>query len=118
MFLVKAAFWLTIVLLLLPADPESGEPAPRVNMIEAAVAAGSAIRDISRLCERQPDACETGGHALKALGQKLRYGSELVQRYFNSDDAPEAEPASLSGSGLTSEEMQIPWRKPGPDTSA
>lgn len=118
MFVIRAAFWLTVVLVLLPGDPERGEPAPRVGMIEAVVAAGSAVRDISQLCQRQPDACQTGSNALHALGQKLRYGTELVQRYFGPKDPVEVEPANLSEPGLTPEELQIPWRNPGSDTAA
>ena len=38
MFLVRAAFWLAVVVLLLPGDPNSGANAPRVSAIEALMA--------------------------------------------------------------------------------
>ena len=44
MFLVRTAFWLSIVVLLIPADAETGEQAPRVSALEAL----SAARKIGR----------------------------------------------------------------------
>jgi len=118
MFLFKAAFWLTIVLLLLPADPQNGQPAPRVGLFEALAAAQSAVQDISQICQRQPEACQTGNNALHLLGDKLRYGTELVYKYLDRPAADtEAKPTDASSSGLTPDEIRIPWHKPTGDKS-
>lgn len=117
MFLIRAAFWLTVVLLLIPGDPNGGTPAPRVSALQALSAAQSAVRDISQLCDREPVACQTGSNALGVLGQKLRYGTELVTKYLErTPDKPN--PDNISDNGLTPQEIQIPWRKPGTDKSA
>jgi hypothetical protein len=39
MFLLRAAFWLSVVIMFIPADPQSDTPAPRVTMIETFLAA-------------------------------------------------------------------------------
>jgi Family of unknown function (DUF5330) len=117
MFLIRAAFWLTIVVLLIPGDSESQAPAPRVSILQALSAAELAVHDISRICEREPVACQTGSNALGVLGQKLRYGTELLTKYM--EKAPETDgPANVSNSGLRPEEIRIPWQKPAPDKSA
>src|SRR5690606_3506549 len=43
MFLIRAAFWFSVVVLLIPGDPNSGTEAPRVGAIDAIVAAQGAV---------------------------------------------------------------------------
>src|SRR3979411_1331499 len=59
-FLLRVAFWLTIVLALLPsggAQQSAEASATKVGPTEAVVAAGAAVSDMGSFCERQPDAC-------------------------------------------------------------
>ena len=78
-FLIKAAFWLTIVLILLPSgEKQSTSPAPEVGAADAVTAAGAAVADIRQFCSRQPEACTIGSQAAVALGQTAQTGAQML----------------------------------------
>jgi Family of unknown function (DUF5330) len=68
-FLLRMAFWLGLVLVLLPRDktPES-EKLPQISVSEAVQAATAAVNDMSQFCKRQPAACQVGGEAATVIG--------------------------------------------------
>ena len=70
-FLLRMAFWLGLVLVLLPTDktPES-EKLPQIGTTEAVQAATAAVSDMSQFCIRQPAACEVGGQAATVIGHR------------------------------------------------
>src|SRR4030081_1641545 len=72
-FLLRMAFWLGLVLVLLPREktPES-EKRPQVGASEAVSAATAAVSDMSQFCKRQPAACEVGGQAASVIGQRAQ----------------------------------------------
>ena len=78
-FLLRMAFWLGLVLVLLPREktPEA-DKAPQIGATEAAMAAGAAISDMTQFCKRQPAACEVGGQAATAIGQRAADGARKV----------------------------------------
>src|SRR5207302_3215987 len=78
-FLLRMAFWLGLVLVLLPRDktPES-EQLPQVGASEAVSAATAAVSDMSQFCKRQPAACEVGGQAATVIGQRAAEGARKV----------------------------------------
>lgn len=86
MFLLRAAFWLAVVVMILPGDSQSGEQAPRVTAFEALTAARSAVEDLSQFCDRNPQACQTGGSAMHVFADKVRYSAKALYGYFNSGD--------------------------------
>lgn len=106
MFLVRAAFWLSVVVLLLPGDPQTGADAPRVSAVEALVAARSAVADISSFCDRNPDVCATGSTAVQVFVSKVRYGADLISGYINRDDKP------VDRGTLSNEDTAPVWRGP------
>src|SRR5260370_31828415 len=69
-FLLRMAFWLGLVLVLLPREktPES-DKLPQLGASEAVSAASAAVSDMSQFCKRQPAACEVGGQAAAGIGQ-------------------------------------------------
>src|SRR5260370_39197673 len=75
-FLLRMAFWLGLVLVLLPRErtPES-EKLPQIGASEAVSAATAAGSDMSQFCKRQPAACEVGGQAATVLGQRAPDGA-------------------------------------------
>jgi hypothetical protein len=95
MFLLRAAFWLSIVVLLIPGDPKDGSSAPGADAWHALLAARGAIADISGLCERQPDVCENGGSALKAFAAKARLGAGMLTEAFAGAEAADEAAAPL-----------------------
>lgn len=109
MFLVRAVFWLSIVILLIPGDPESGIEAPRVSALQALTAAQATVTDMSGFCERNPAVCVTGGEALKAFAEKARYSARMVYDYFGGSSADRGT--------LSDEDMEPAWRgRQGDDT--
>ena len=78
-FLLRLTFWLGLVLVLLPRDktPES-DKLPQIGASEAVQAATAAMSDMSQFCKRQPAACEVGGQAATAIGQRAADGARKV----------------------------------------
>ncbi|GGB50682.1 hypothetical protein GCM10011316_23520 [Roseibium aquae] len=84
-FLVRTAFWLTLVLMLIPLfgsgpDGESRDP---IDPVAAYFAAQAAVSDVTGFCDRNPAACETGGEALAALGAQARDGARIVYQFLD-----------------------------------
>jgi hypothetical protein len=115
MFLIRAAFWLSVVILLIPADSSSGEDAPRVTVIEALVATRATISDLSAFCDRNPDVCVTGSAAAQLFSEKAQNGVRMLYRLF--DEGEEKAPAEGSGT-LTKEDLAPTWIGPARDGSA
>ena len=129
------AFWLGLVLVLLPREktPES-DKAPQIGATEAASAAGAAISDMSQFCKRQPAACEVGGQAATAIGQRAQDGARQLYKIITDKkpDQPAAQPsvpgkrsdhtgsidaeavaaAAAPSDALTDDDMAIEWRLP------
>lgn len=89
-FLLKAGFWFSAVLLVLPlfGGEQSGEGAPSelsspLAFYEAVSAMTVAIDDMRAICERHPDVCQTGGEALQALGLQARDGARIALGYLD-----------------------------------
>src|SRR4051812_22949977 len=74
-FLLRVAFWLTIVLALLPSDGAQQSAQAKVGPTDAVVAAGAAVSDMSNFCDRQPGACVVGAQAAVAIGQRAQAGA-------------------------------------------
>ena len=128
-FLLRTAFWLSIVLALLPtggSQPKSADTS--LGAIEAVSAAGAAMSDMSQFCGRQPDACVVGAQAASAFGQRAQAGAKMVYEFLSEKMVP-AETGSVSSmkpaSGgskaqqtLTPADMQPAWRGPAPRKEA
>jgi Family of unknown function (DUF5330) len=90
-FLLRMAFWLGLVLVLLPREktPES-DKLPQVGASEAVSAATAAVSDMGQFCKRQPQACEVGGQAATVIGQRAQEGARKLYRII-TDKKSEAE---------------------------
>jgi hypothetical protein len=82
-FLLRVAFWLTVVLVLLPSGGTRQDTAVNVSATEAVVAAGAAVTDVGSFCDRQPSACAVGAQAAAAIGQRAQAGAKMVYDFFN-----------------------------------
>jgi len=89
-FLLRMAFWLGLVLVLLPRDktPESGK-LPQIGASEAVSAATAAVSDVGQFCKRQPAACEVGGQAATVIGQRAQDGARKLYRIITDKRAPD-----------------------------
>lgn len=85
-FIIKTAFWLALVVMLLPSDDNS-QYGERVSTGEAIYAAQTVVADMSDFCARNPQTCETGQAALKTFSAKAQYGAKLVYDYLGDATA-------------------------------
>lgn len=118
-FLLRMAFWLGLVLVLLPRDqtPESAK-LPQVGATDAISAATAAVSDMSQFCSRQPAACEVGDHAATVIGHRAQDGARKLYKIItdkkSSDETGsiDAEPKANSGTQntLTSDDLRIEWQ--------
>jgi hypothetical protein len=117
MFLLRAAFWLTVAVMLIPSDPKTGTEAPGVSAFEALGAARATISDISGFCERNPGVCVTGSAALDVLADKAQNGARMLYRYLDGNEADPA--AGNDGAGTLNGEDRLPaWQQPRKSGSA
>ncbi|QFT31575.1 hypothetical protein FIV00_13855 [Labrenzia sp. THAF82] len=87
-FLMRTAFWLTLVLVLIPlGSDENSTQVDTVNPVSAYLAAQATVSDIGSFCSRNPDACETGGDALSAIGSRARDGARIVYQFLDQQVA-------------------------------
>ena len=127
-FLLRMAFWLGLVLVLLPREktPES-DKLPQFGASEAVSAASAAVSDVSQFCKRQPAACEVGGQAATVIGQRAQAGARKLYQIITDKPDNKKTPdhtGSIRGSGdaeatlaetaprdtLTQDDLATEWR--------
>ncbi len=95
-FLIRAAFWLSVVLALLPtfagkdSSPQQNVAQSNIGTGEAVVAASATVSDLSGFCSRQPEACSVGSQAAVAFGNKAQAGAKILYDYLNDRVTPKA----------------------------
>src|ERR1700751_2929657 len=92
-FLLRMAFWLGLVLVLLPREktPES-EKLPQISVSDAVTAASAAVSDMGQFCKRQPQACEGGGQAATVMGVRAQDGARKIYHSVTDKKADEKKP--------------------------
>src|SRR6185437_9127775 len=122
-FLLRMAFWLGLVLVLLPRDktPES-DKLPQIGASEAVSAATAAVSDMSQFCKRQPAACEVGGQAATVIGQRAEDGARKLYRIITDKRSPDHtdsiggsdsdDPSPVSRDTLTADDLAAEWQLP------
>jgi hypothetical protein len=120
-FLLRMAFWLSVVCVLLPSGTKSTSQDAQIDATQAATLAGAAVSDVRGFCGRQPDACVVGGKVAVALGHKAEAGARTIYDFITAKlseksapaAAPKLVPASTQGT-LTPADMQPSWHAPVP----
>ena len=127
-FLFKMAFWLSLVLVLLPSGGSGPTPKMPVNAGDAMSAAKSAVDDMRSFCERQAQACTVGSQAAVAIGHRAQAGAKMLYDFLTEQLGP-GETGSLkrrvdasapmpplrdSQHTLTPTDLAAPWRGPQP----
>ena len=123
-FLLRMAFWLGLVLVLLPREktPES-DKLPQVGASEAVSAATAAVSDMTQFCKRQPAACEVGGQAATVIGHRAQDGARKLYQIItdkrapdrtgsigNVDNADVQSATTAPRDTLTPDDLQVAWR--------
>jgi len=136
-FLLRMAFWLGLVLVLLPAG--SGQQSRSGNDLkasEAVSAASATVHDVRSFCTREPDACTVGSQVASVIGHRAQAGAKMLYDALSEAMAPRetgtvpsapprrvagAKPAAekspveqTSQSTLTPADLAPSWRGPLP----
>ena len=133
-FLLRMAFWLSIVLIMLPTgSAQRGAPATNVGPSDAISAASATVSDLRGFCARQPDACTVGSQVATDLGYRAQAGAKMLYDFLTETLAQRetGSPASAArGNGaaqtafdksplqsasqdtLTPADLSPPWRGP------
>lgn len=123
-FLLRMAFWLGVVCVLLSSGGKSTSPEAQIDASQAVTLASAAVTDVRGFCERQPDACEAGGKVAVAIGHKAEAGARTLYEFISKlRDKPASTekadgktvPASLAGKGtLIPTDLAPAWHAPVP----
>lgn len=115
-FLIRMAFWFSLVLLALPlgvGPDENGHEA--VGPIQALFAAREAVGDIAGICERKPDVCETGKSAMHTITVRAKETAKIAAAMLDDQQAeqPAEAAAKVAGApvettGSVPEEVVLP----------
>ena len=123
-FLLRMAFWLGLVLVLLPREKTpASEKLPQLGASEAVSAASAAVSDMGQFCKRQPLACEVGGQAASVIGHRAQEGARKLYQIITDKRPPDhtgsigdignadtALAGALPGDTLTPDDLRVEWR--------
>jgi hypothetical protein len=120
LFLIRTAFWLMIIVLLLPTDEQQRS--------EVYGTAQAAVHDVATFCDRNPETCTRSKDAFAVLVQKAQFGARMLMDLISgkqesdgleqpsSGMPPLFAPASYSGSAsqdtLKPEDREEAWMPP------
>ena len=124
-FLLRLAFWLGVVLVVLPSAGSGPAPNLPIGTNEAVSAAKAAVSDMRHFCDRQAEACVIGSQAALALGQRAQAGAKMLYEFLNEQLGPTetgsvaaSPPAPASQNTLTAQDLAPVWRGPQPPRDA
>lgn len=125
-FLLRMAFWLGLVLILLPSGPQDSPSASKVGAADALSAASATVHDFKGFCSREPNACTVGSQLATTLGYRAQAGAKMLYDFLSEALAPRQN-SSLADAGgksdlarsslrqasqntLTPADLSPPWR--------
>lgn len=73
MFLIRTAFWLTLVILLLPTNAD--------DQRQVYGSAEAAVKDMRSFCIRNPDVCDKSRDAFDVFSQKAQFGAKMLMNF-------------------------------------
>ena len=96
MFLIRTAFWLSLLILLLPTGEQSNttDHTASLGVGEVYGAAEATYSDMTKFCERNPGVCEKSRSAWDTFEKKAKYGAQMVYRYLREQTPETEEPRS------------------------
>ena len=106
-FLLRMAFWLTVVCVLLPGSGEKATaPDAQIDAVQAVTLAGAAVSDVRGFCGRNPEACVVGGKVATAIGHRAEAGARTIFEFVSTKltdgkSAPADEPVRTIGVSAT-----------------
>jgi hypothetical protein len=98
MFLLKAAFWLGLVLVLLPTGSnKQAVDAPQIDIARATTAATAAVADLSEFCTRRPESCAVGSTVASILAHRAQAGAVMVYEFITERREAASDKPEISG---------------------
>lgn len=101
-FLIKAAFWFSLVLVLLPifgtedTAQTQATAGAKVDIGQTVSAASEAIGYISAICLEKPDVCTKGAETFNALGHRAKDGARIAYQLLETQFGDEKTVAATS----------------------
>ncbi|MCB1463850.1 MAG: DUF5330 domain-containing protein [Nitratireductor sp.] len=84
MFVIRAIFWLSIVVAFIPVNPADLKEGQRpVSTLETIGAAQTLVSDLGGFCGRNPQACGTANELFSQFGAKARTGARYVSAWLD-----------------------------------
>ncbi len=115
-FLLRLTFWLGLVLVLLPRDKtHESDKLPQIGASDAVQAATAAVSDMSQFCKRQPAACEVGGQAATAIGQRAAEGARKVYSIITDKTEKGEKPEKADRPEQADKPHKVDKKAPGAD---
>jgi hypothetical protein len=112
-FLLRMAFWLGLVLVLLPTgSAQRSSAGSEINASEAMSAASATVGDVRGFCGRQPSACTVGSQVATAIGYKAQAGARML--YDVLSDAMASHEVAAPAAGTP---RRVAGAKPAPEKS-
>lgn len=113
-FLIKTAFWFSLVLVLLPIFSSQSatrtQMNPQVQVSDAVTAATGAFQYVTSLCSQKPEICVKGGETFTALGYRAREGAlvayEMIDHQLSGKSADKTADAS-GNAGSNASRQQV-----------
>jgi Family of unknown function (DUF5330) len=90
-FLLRMAFWLGLVCILLPSGSKS--PDAGIDAAQAVTLASATVSDMRGFCDRQPHACVVGDKLAVALGHKAEAGARTIVDFITAKLSEKSAPA-------------------------
>jgi hypothetical protein len=116
-FLLRMAFWLGLVLILLPTGfARRNSAGEEVSASDALSAASATVGDVRAFCMRQPDACTVGSHVVTAIGYKAQAGAKMLYDVLSEALAPHE--TGTTPSGTSRHAANAPPEKPFPERTS
>ncbi|CCV05141.1 conserved exported hypothetical protein [Mesorhizobium metallidurans STM 2683] len=111
-FLIRMAFWFSLVLLALPLSVGTDEAGRQsVGPLQALFAAREAVGDIAGICERKPDVCETGKSAMHTITARAKETAKIAAAMLDdkqADDGQTAKPDTTVATGSVAKTIVLP----------
>jgi hypothetical protein len=92
MFLIRTAFWLAIIILLLPTDTK--------QQSEVYGTAQAAVKDVTGFCDRNPDACAKGLDVFQVFVQKAEFGFQMLMGFVENKDVAASNAADTPAASI------------------
>jgi hypothetical protein len=132
-FILRMAFWLTIVCVLLPGSGEKTQsPEAKIDAVQAVTLASAAVSDVRGFCGRNPDACVVGGQVATAITHRAEAGARTIINFVSNqladnkpapiEETARVVPVTATGAigksanrgTLTATDLQPAWHAPVP----